>query len=118
MRLPLLITARGMELTPAIEERVRRKAQKLEQFTDRILACRVVIEEPPRHHHKGASYNVHIDLTVPGCELVVKREPNPDLYVALRDAFNAAQRQLTAHFDRLRDAHHHDRGVAPLEAEA
>lgn len=114
MRLPLLITARGMDLTPAMEDNVRRRAQKLERFTDRILACRVVIEEPPRHHHKGAAYNVHIDLTVPGFELVVKREPNPDLYLAVRDAFNAVQRQLTEHFDRL---HAHSRAPLPVPAE-
>lgn len=105
MRLPLQITARDIELTAAIERTVRKKAEKLEQFSDRIMACRVVIECPHRHHHKGALYNVHIDLTVPGAELVVKREPNEDLYVALRDAFDAAARQLREHMDRRQDYH-------------
>ena len=35
-----------------------------------------------------------IDMTVPGTELVVKRESHEDIYVAIRDAFDAARRQL------------------------
>lgn len=103
MQLPLQITARGFDLTPAIEEAVRKKASKLDQMADRIVGCRVVIEQPPRHRHKGGAYNVHIDLTVPGAELVVKHEPDLDMYVALRDAFEAARRQLLEHFDRLQE---------------
>lgn len=114
MRLPLQITARNIELTEAIETAIRKKAEKLDQYSDRIMACRVVIECPHKHHHKGVLYNVHIDLTVPGAELVVKREPNEDLYVALRDAFDAAGRQLREHIDRGHD--HHGRG-APMAAE-
>jgi ribosomal subunit interface protein len=105
MRLPLQITARDIELTEAIETAVRKKAEKLDQFSDRIIACRVVIECPHKHHHKGVLHNVHIDLTVPGAELVVKREPHEDLYVALRDAFDAAVRQLREHMDRSNDHH-------------
>ena len=75
MELPLQITTRGFDLTAAIEEAVRKKAGKLDSLAERIVACRVVIERPPAHHHKGAPFNVHIDLTVPGAELVVKHEP-------------------------------------------
>lgn len=114
MRLPLQITARDIELTEAIETAVRKKAEKLDQFSDRIMACRVVIECPHKHHHKGVLYNVHIDLTVPGAELVVKREPNEDLYVALRDAFDAAARQLREHMDRTHN-HHGPNGAAVAE---
>ena len=114
--MPLLfqITARDIVLTEAIEMAVRKKAEKLDQFSDRIMACRVVIECPHKHHHKGVQYNVHIDLTVPGAELVVKREPNEDLYVALRDAFDAAARQLREHMDRRQD-HHGPNGAAVAE---
>jgi hypothetical protein len=39
-------------------------------------------------------FNIHIDLGVPGKEIVVDRQENEDAYVALRDAFDAAKRQL------------------------
>lgn len=107
MELPLQITTRGFEHTPAIDEAVRKKAAKLDHLAERIMACRVVIERPPAHHHKGAPFNVHIDLTVPGAELVVKHEPHEDMYIALRDAFDAAARQLREHYDRLQDRTRH-----------
>ena len=100
MKFPLQITAHNLEMTDAIEAAVRKKAEKLDQFSDRITSCKVVVDCPHRHHNKGVLYNVHIDITVPGTELVVKREPREDLYVALRDAFNAARRQLLEYKDR------------------
>lgn len=102
MQLPLQITARDIALTDAIESAIREKAAKLETFFDRIMSCRVLVETPHRHQHKGLLYHVRIDMTVPGAELVVKREPHEDLYVAIRDAFDAARRQLQDHSRRLR----------------
>ncbi len=102
MQLPLQITARNMSLSEAAEQTIREKAAKLENFHDKITSCRVVVECPHRHKHQGVLYNVRIDLTVPGAELVVKREPNEDLYVAIRDAFDAARRQLQDHARRQR----------------
>ncbi len=75
MILPLQITARNLELTEAIKADIHEKAEKLNEFYDRIMSCRIVVESLP----KRALYNVHIDMTVPGKELVVKREPNRDL---------------------------------------
>lgn len=94
MKLPLQITARNMSLSPAAEDTIREKASKLDTFCERIMGCRVIVEAPHRHHREGVLYNVCIDITVPGKEIVVKREANEDLYVAIRDAFDAARRQL------------------------
>lgn len=123
MKIPLKITFRDMAPAPAIEDNIREKANKLEALYDGIMGCRVIVEAPHRHHRKGKSYVVRIDLTVPGGELVVNREPkrlvaaraarleeleknlaesheptkhaaHEDLYVAIRDAFNAAGRKL------------------------
>jgi ribosomal subunit interface protein len=90
---------RNMDASPAVEDRVRARIAKLAQFHDHIMACRVVIESHHRHHHKGNLYHVRIDLTIPGGELVVNREPgehhaHEDVYVAVRDAFDAMTRQL------------------------
>ena len=99
MQIPLQITFHGMAHSDAIEQRVRDKAAKLERFHSRITSCRVVVEVPHRHHHKGKLFSVRIDLTVPGGELVVNRDSDSnhaheDVYVAIRDAFDAATRQL------------------------
>jgi len=94
MRIPLQITGRDVELTEAIEEVIWQKAKKLELFYDQIMRCRVVVETPHRSKRKGVLYNVRIDIKVPDEGLVVKKELNEDLYVAIRDAFDSARRQL------------------------
>lgn len=99
MELPLQITFRNMDPSEAVEANVREKATKLDRFFDRITSCRVVVEAPHRSHQKGMLYVVRIDISVPGSELVVthngpKNHAHEDVYVTIRDAFNAAVRQL------------------------
>ena len=93
------ITLRDMEPSPALEAAVREKMGKLERFYDRIIACHVVIEAPHRRHHQGRLYGVRIDITLPQGQVVVSHDrqrdhAHEDVYVALRDAFDAAYRQL------------------------
>ena len=109
MQIPLEISFRNMDPSPAVEARIREKAAKLERFNDRIIGCTVVVEAPHKHHHKGKLYSVHIDISVPGKDVVVGRakplDPaHEDVYVALRDAFDAAVRQLEDHTQRMRGA--------------
>jgi cold shock CspA family protein len=120
-----------MPPSAAIETNIREKAAKLEDFYAGIMAGRVMIEAPHRHHHKGKAYQIRIYLTVPGGELVVNRAPkhldttrlmpsetserglteshepsrhgaHEDVYVAIRDAFNAAGRKLQDYARRRR----------------
>jgi cold shock CspA family protein/ribosome-associated translation inhibitor RaiA len=102
MQLPLQVTFRNMEPSAAVEAEVRDRAEQLDTLFDRITSCRVAVEAPHRHHHKGNLFHVRIDITVPGRELVVGRSPaahhaHEDVYVAIRDAFRAAARQLEDH---------------------
>ncbi len=94
MQIPLQITLRDMPSSPAVEDRIREKADKLHRYYDRIMGCRVVVEMPQRHKHQGKLHSVRIDLTVPGVELVANHAQHEDVYVALRDAFDAITRQL------------------------
>jgi ribosomal subunit interface protein len=96
---PVEIVFDNMNPSPAIESKIRERAEKLDQFFDQIMTCRVLVEAPHKHHHKGNLYRIRINLTVPGEELVVSRVPDDqqaheDVYVAIRDAFDAIRRQL------------------------
>lgn len=107
MELPLQITFRDMSPSEAMEQAIRERAAKLDAFCDRIMSCRVVVEPKYRHHRQGNAYHVRIDLTVPGQELVVSHDPgreetHEDAYVAIRDAFDAAGRQLEDYARRRR----------------
>ncbi len=99
MQLPLQVTFRKMEHSDAIEASIKEKAAKLERFYDHIMSCRVIVESHHKHHHQGNLYHVRIDVKVPDQELVASREPDQhhaheDVYVAIRDAFDAIHRQL------------------------
>jgi cold shock CspA family protein len=117
MILPLQISFRNMKSSEAVDARIREEVAKLETFYNGIMRCRVIVEIPHRHHRKGDLYHVRIDMTVPGAELVVKREPSlhaslrdidseketksfeahaahKDVFVVIRDAFKEARRQL------------------------
>lgn len=107
MQLPLQISFKNMEPSAAVEARIRDKAKLFDRFYDRILACRVTVEAPHRHHHKGKIYRIRIDLTLPGGELNIDRSPDEhhaheDIYVSIRDSFNAAIRRLEDYARRQR----------------
>lgn len=114
MKAPLQITLRDMPHSEAIEAAIRKKAEKLEQIYGNIMSCHVVVESTHRHKHLGKHYQVKIDLTVPGDELAIGRDPKErdsreDIYVAIRDAFDAAKRRLQNHGQRKRgDVKTHD----------
>lgn len=99
MEPPIQITFRNLEHSEAIEARIRERAEKLVEYYDRIMNCRVVVEGQHKHHRHGNCYHVRVDITVPDGELVASREPDEhhsytDVYVAIRDAFDTMRRQL------------------------
>ncbi len=107
MQIPLQISFRDVDPSEAVESKIRERAAKLDRYYERIMSCRVVVEAPHRRHHQGRLYHVRVDLTVPQGELVVSREPvenhaHEDVYVAIRDAFDAAQRRLADYARRQR----------------
>ena len=106
---PVQITFRNMEPSAAVEDRVRERATRLDTYHDRIMRCRVVVESPHRHRHQGKVFHVRIDVTVPQGEIVVSQEPeldhaHEDVFVAIRDAFDAMQRRLQDHARQQRGA--------------
>jgi ribosome-associated translation inhibitor RaiA len=141
MQLPVQITYRNMDSSAAVTERIQQEAAKLEEFFSRITHCRVMVEAPHRHHKWGELYHIRIDIGVPGKDLVVSHEPtahgvlshdepaalwkhieihpeHKDVYVAIRDAFMSARRQLQDYASRLRgEVKHHERAEPEGAAE-
>ncbi len=99
MQLPLQITFRHVEPSPALEARIRELAVRLEKFSPQIMRCHVIVEPMPLHQHQGGLHEFHIDITLPDAEIAIHRahpadHAHEDSYVALRDAFRAARRKL------------------------
>ena len=119
------LTFRNVKPSAAVAARVQAEAKKLERFCQRIIRCRVVIEAPHRHHRRGETFQVRIDVAVPGGEIMIRHAPSfshqaaqaeagrwakhlelgtphKDMYLAVRDAFRAARRRLEDYARRLR----------------
>ena len=106
MQTPVRITFRHMSVSTAAEENIRAHIAHLEQHFDNLLSCHVVIDTPPAHRSHGAAFSVRVELTLPGREIFVSNESDQseahtNVYVAIRDTFAAAERQLD-HFVRRR----------------
>jgi cold shock CspA family protein len=121
-----------MPHSDAIEVMVREEAANLDRYYSHIIGCRVMIEVPHRHREEGEHHHVRINLTVPGGEIVVKREPTlhsrqqdvqedertKDMEiershryakVAIREAFDTVRRRLQDYARRQRlDVKTHD----------
>jgi cold shock CspA family protein/ribosome-associated translation inhibitor RaiA len=125
MILPVQVSFRNMPHSDAIEAMVREEAAHLDTYYNHIMGCRVMIEVPHRHREGGEHHHVRIYLTVPGGEIVVKREPtlhsrqqdvkeedrtkdreiersHKHLQVAIREAFDTARRKLQDYARRQR----------------
>ena len=102
MQVPLQITFRHMDSSEALAARISERAAELDRFFDRIISCRVAVEQQSARHQQGNLFHVRIDLNIPGREIVVGRDPaahraHEDPYIAVRDAFDAARRLLEDH---------------------
>lgn len=87
----------------AIEARIGARVARLARFSNGIQNCDVWLQSPHGHHRQGVVYDLRVRLTVPGEEIVVERQPETDdVYVAIRDAFDAARRKLEDYERRRR----------------
>jgi ribosome-associated translation inhibitor RaiA len=107
MQSQLQITLQDVPHSPALDKRIRDKADKLEKMFPRLTACRVVISAPHHHQPHRRLFTVRLNIAIPGSEVVVTRNNHEDVYVLLRDAFLAARRELESVARRR-----HDRGDA------
>lgn len=116
VQMEMQVSFRNLGYSAAIASAVRERAAKLEKFYPRITSLRVIIEPSERRHHQGNLYHVRVDMTLPGHEIIVRRDPaehhaHEDIYVAIRDAFDATRRQLEDYVRRRfrgRKRHHEE----------
>lgn len=109
MQVPLEVTYRDVPKTDAVEALVQEKIARLERVCDHISSCHIAIEKAHDRPSSGSPYRVRIDLRVPpGHELVADQNPGEGtqyepLEAVIRDAFEAAERQLKELNERQHD---------------
>ena len=88
------ITLRNVKSSPALERRIREKADGLAKFHPGLQHVRVLVEQSERHSTGARPFRVTIHAALPGRELTADHDAHVDAFLALRDAFNAMRRQL------------------------
>jgi len=101
------VVFRGIEHSEAVEAAVQKRLDKLGRFCDEIQSLRVTLESPHNYHHKGKVYHVGVEAQIPNHDVVVTHEQHDkhsheDIYVAIRDAFNAFERRLKSVYGKQR----------------
>jgi len=99
MPVPLEIVFHNLDRSQSVEADVRASVEKLEHLAHDIASCRVTVEAPHKDRQPGNLYCVRIELRHPGGDTFATRAPSGyhahrDIHVAVRDAFDAARRQL------------------------
>jgi ribosome-associated translation inhibitor RaiA len=98
------ITFHQLPHSDALETTIRAEIADLERIQERIVSCRVVVTAPSgQQQHR--LFEVRIELAIPGEAIAVTRphhhtSSHEDPYVAVRDAFRVARRQLESHAQR------------------
>lgn len=97
------ITLQRLRRTPALSARIRDLAERLESHHPQILDVRIAVSHGTRQT-KGGPYTVTVRVRMPGREPAVSRKQDEDVYVAVRDAFDAVRRELEHVADAQRAA--------------
>jgi len=100
MRVPVEVTYRNVRKSRKIETLIEEKAEKLNEFHDGIISCRISIEQEQESKKTGNPHHVRITLRVPpGQELVVNQkssedDPTEPVAAVVNEAFKTMSRQL------------------------
>ena len=96
-----------------MDARILELSTKLEDLHPRMTRCHVVVTETDSHKSKGNLFEVHVDVHVPGHDIIATQQANEDAYLAVTQAFDVATRQLEETLQKQRGevkAHRDDRG--------
>lgn len=94
MKLPLDLRFLDIAPSDALEAAVRARVAHIDRLCPDVIAWRIAIGQDHKHQQQGRPFTVRVDVTIPGQELAVTRTNDEDAHVAVRDALDAAQRQL------------------------
>src|SRR3954452_6818303 len=76
MEIPVEIVFHNMPSSPAVEQEIRDRVEKLDRMYNHLIGCRVSVEHLHRQHRTRKVYEVHIGSRVPGEDVVARREPH------------------------------------------
>lgn len=128
-----------MPPSDAVIARIHAKAAQLTRYYERITRCHVVVERSDAHRRSARMFHITLEISVPGADIVVRHQPalhgplarihmehhrelergvlHANLYLTIRDVFEAARRRLEDYARRQRhDVKWHTRCPVPASA--
>ena len=108
MDTPLEIAFDNMEPSATLDAKIRDRVERLHRYFNHINSVHVTVSVPHRNPaERSREYHVRIEVRVPDKELVVSRDPGDrrahfDAEIAVRDSFEAMEKQLEAHSQKVR----------------
>jgi cold shock CspA family protein len=100
MQVPLEIIFRNSEHSETLRSEIEREAKRLEKFYRRITSCHVTVIAPQTRHRHGGLFEINIRVAMPEHKDILVNKTHGDVHeheyvaVAIKDAFDAAQRQI------------------------
>ncbi|MES2825332.1 MAG: HPF/RaiA family ribosome-associated protein [Pseudomonadota bacterium] len=98
------VVYRDLDSSALLNEMISKKLEKLNRFTDQIVHSRVVLDTPHNHKHKGKQFRASIEIDIKGNPIAVAQD-HESIHIAVRDAFNTAERKIKKLSARQRAAY-------------
>lgn len=107
MKVPLETNYKDVKQSNEVSAYIKNRVNKLEQFSERIIKCRVLIEKVSQNNQP--MFNTRITLSIPQFELTTHNNVTENMYKSIHNAFNRIQRQLEDHHHTMEGfVKHHD----------
>jgi len=109
MQVPVESAFRHCEPSGEIRSEVAKQVRRLEKFSPRVTSCRVVVAGPETRRRRGGLFEVELRIAMPERNDIVVDTLHGDApqhehaLVAIRDAFDAAVRQIGDLAREMRD---------------
>ncbi|MFT7388273.1 MAG: ribosomal subunit interface protein [Candidatus Endobugula sp.] len=104
------VTYRDLDASAALNSIINKRLQKLRRFSSDIQHSRVVLESPHNHKHKGKEFRATVELDIKGSPITVSQN-DMSIHVAVRDAFDVAERKLKSYTQQLQTKRQRSRNL-------
>ena len=94
------ISSKNTEITSTIEAYIRKKAERLPRYFDRIESIEILLDKTRN------TYQVEVISMIEHHDPIIARAESDDLYACIDQCMDRATRQLTDHKSKLRDSKH------------
>lgn len=95
------VTYRDLDASEALNAIISKRLNKLQRYCSDIQHSRVVLDSPHNHKHKGKEFRATVEIDIKGNPINVCQN-DPSIHVAVRDAFDVAERKLKSHAEQLK----------------